>query len=63
MESGLVYEDWPMALENIKLNKLKVACTYSKHVRKNEFKKGDLVWKTILPIGIRDSTFGKWSPN
>jgi hypothetical protein len=26
-------------------------------------KAGDLVWKTILPIGSRSSTFGKWSPN
>jgi hypothetical protein len=24
---------------------------------------GDLVWKTILPLGIRSGKFGKWSPS
>ena len=40
-----------------------MAQTYNKHVSKKEFKEGDLVWKTILPIRIKDSTFGKLSPN
>jgi len=24
---------------------------------------GELVWKTILPIGSKSNQFGKWSPN
>ena len=28
-----------------------------------DFSEGELVWKLILPIGTRDSKFGKWSPN
>ena len=24
---------------------------------------GDLVWKTILPIGAKSNKFGKWSPS
>ena len=27
------------------------------------FQIGDLVWKTILPIGTKDRKFGKWSPS
>jgi hypothetical protein len=25
------------------------------------FQVGDLVWKTILPVGTKDHKFGKWS--
>ena len=51
------------ALENIKANKLKIAKYYNKKVKSKQFSKGDLVWKVKLPIGSRDSKFGKWSPN
>jgi hypothetical protein len=27
------------------------------------FQVGDLVWKTILPLGTRSGKFGKWSPS
>lgn len=27
------------------------------------FQIGELVWKTILPLGSRDQKFGKWSPS
>jgi hypothetical protein len=30
---------------------------------RSAFQVGDLVWKTILPIGTRDNRFGKWSPS
>jgi hypothetical protein len=32
-------------------------------VKKKSFQIGELVWKTILPIGSRNNKFGKWSPN
>jgi len=32
-------------------------------VRERRFSEGELVWKVILPIGSKDSRFGKWSPN
>ena len=52
-----------MALQAIEKEKLRVAKTYNKKVRLKEFQVGDLVWKTILPIGSRSRKFGKWSPN
>jgi hypothetical protein len=51
------------ALENIEKNKIRVAKYYNKKVKVNEFAEGDLVWKALLPIGTKYSTFGKWSPN
>jgi hypothetical protein len=54
---------WLRALENIEANKLRVAKHYNKKVRSKGFSKGDLVWKVRLPIGSKDSKFGKWSPN
>ena len=46
------------ALENIEANKLRIA-----KVKIKQFAEGDLVWKVKLPIGSKDSKFGKWSPN
>ena len=63
MELDSVEKDQLMALENIQLNKLKIAQAYNKHVKKKEFKEGDHIQKIIFPIGIRDLMFGKWSPN
>ena len=49
-------------LREIKKDKLRVAKAYNKKVKLNSFQIGDLVWKTILPIGSKDRKFGKWSP-
>jgi hypothetical protein len=51
------------ALENIEKNKMRVAKYYNKKVKVKQFAEGDLVWKALLPIGSKYSTFGKWSPN
>jgi hypothetical protein len=51
------------ALGKIERDKLRVAKAYNKRVKKKSFQVGDLVWKTILPIGSRSNKFGKWSPN
>ena len=50
-------------LENIEANKLRIVKYYNKKVKSKQFSKGDLVRKVKLPIGSRDSKFGKWSPN
>jgi hypothetical protein len=51
------------ALGEIERDKLRVARTYNKKVKEKLFQVGDLVWKTILPIGSIRNKFGKWSPN
>jgi transposase InsO family protein len=51
------------ALENIEKNKMRVAKYYNKKVKVKQFAEGDLVWKTLLPIGTKYSTFDKWSSN
>lgn len=48
-------------LREIEKEKLRVAKAYNKRVREKSFQLGDLVWKTILPIGTKDNKFGKWS--
>lgn len=50
------------ALESLEANKARVARWYDKKVKVKEFSQGELVRKLILPIGTRDSKFGKWSP-
>jgi hypothetical protein len=50
------------ALGEMKRDELRVARDYNKR-RKKSFQVGDLVWKTILPIGSKSNKFGKWSPN
>jgi hypothetical protein len=52
-----------MALEEIEKEKVRIAKTYNKRVKKMSFQVGDLVWKTILPLGTRSNQFGKWSPS
>jgi hypothetical protein len=39
------------ALTEIEREKLQVAKAYNKKVREKSFPIGDLVWKTILPLG------------
>jgi hypothetical protein len=51
------------ALENIEKNKMRVAKYYNKRVKVKQFAEGDLVWKALLLIGTKYSTFSKWSPN
>jgi hypothetical protein len=51
------------ALEAIEKDKRRVARAYNKRVKAKSFQVGDLVWKTILPIGSRSNKFAKWSPS
>jgi len=51
------------ALKEIEKDKLRVARAYNKKVKDKSFQVGDLVWKTILPLGIKSNKFGKWSPS
>jgi hypothetical protein len=51
------------ALKEIEKDKLRVAKAYNKKVRGKYFQIGELVWKTILPIGTKSNKFGKWSPS
>jgi hypothetical protein len=51
------------ALEEIEKEKVKIAKAYNKCVVKKSFQVGDVVWKTILPLGTRSGKFGKWSPS
>jgi hypothetical protein len=50
------------ALWEIEKDKLWVAKAYNKKVPEKSFQLGDLVLKTILPVGSKDNRFGKWSP-
>jgi hypothetical protein len=51
------------ALQEIEKEKIRVAKAYNKKVTEKTFQVGELVWKTILPLGTRSSKFGKWSPS
>jgi hypothetical protein len=51
------------SLKKIKENKAKVAHAYNKKVKLKEFQVRDLVWEAVLPLGIKDTAYGKWSPN
>ena len=51
------------ALKEIEKDKLRVARAYNKKVKDKSFQVGDLVWKTILPLGMKSNNFGKWSPS
>ncbi|CAL8993664.1 unnamed protein product [Prunus brigantina] len=50
------------ALDRLKAQKEAVARAYDKKTKAKSFGAGDLVWKTILPVGSKDPKFGKWSP-
>ncbi|CAN6706454.1 unnamed protein product [Malus baccata var. baccata] len=39
-----------------------IARAYNKKVKIKSFKEGDLVWKTVFPLGAQLRGFGKWSP-
>jgi hypothetical protein len=51
------------AFSEIERDKLRVARAYNKRVKEKIIQVGDLVCKTILPIGSRSNKFEKWSPN
>ena len=51
------------ALDHIMIQKKKVAWAYNKRARRKSFEEGELVWKVVLPIGVKGSELGKWSPN
>ncbi|XP_059669376.1 uncharacterized protein LOC132314542 [Cornus florida] len=51
------------ALDHIQVQKRRVARAYNKRVRAKTFGEGNLVWKTVLLIGVNDRKYGKWSPN
>ena len=48
-----------MALKKIEKDKACVAKAYNKKVKVKSFQVGELVWKTILPIGSKSNQFGK----
>jgi hypothetical protein len=50
------------ALKEIEKDKARVAKAYNKKVKSKSFQVGELVWKTILPIGSKSNKFGRWSP-
>jgi hypothetical protein len=50
-------------LEEKEKEKIKIAKEYNKRVMEKLFQVGDLVWKTILPLGTQSGKFGKWSPS
>ena len=50
------------ALINVEANNVRLGRWYDKRVKIKTFGQGDLVWKLIMPIGTKDSKFGKWSP-
>ena len=51
------------ALKEIVKDKLRVTRAYNKKVRAKSFQVGELVWKTILPLGTKSNKFGEWSPS
>jgi hypothetical protein len=50
-------------LGEIERDKLRIARAYNKRVKEKSFQVGNLVWKTILPIGSKSNKFRKWSSN
>lgn len=56
-------EDRLVAFDQVQLNKRRVERTYNKHVRLKRFSEGDIIWKSILPLGEKDLELGKWSLN
>jgi hypothetical protein len=51
------------ALEEIEKDKLRVARAYNKKVKSKSFQVGELVWKIIWPLGMKNNKFDKWSPS
>ncbi|XP_038678544.1 uncharacterized protein LOC119979984 [Tripterygium wilfordii] len=51
------------ALNSMIVQKKKITKAYNKKVKKRVFYEGQMVWKVILPLGIKDRELGKWSPS
>ena len=51
------------ALKEIEKDKFWMARSYNKKVKLKILQVGDLVWKTILPLEMKNNKFGKWSPS
>ena len=51
------------ALKEIEKDKFRMARAYNKKVKAKSFQVGELIWKTILPLGTKSNKFGKWSPS
>ena len=47
-------------LNETEKDKFQVARTYNKMVKSKSFQVGDLVWMTILPLGMKSNKSGKW---
>ena len=47
------------ALKEIEKDKLRVA----RAIKLKSFQVGDPVWKSILPLGMKNNKFGKWLPS
>ena len=58
-----VSDKWLYVLKKIEKDKLRVARAYNKKVRAKSFQVGELVWKTVLSLGMKSNKFGKWSPS
>ena len=58
-----ISDKWLQTLKKIEMDKLRVARAYNKKVRAKSFQVGELIWKTILPLGTKSNKFGKWSPS
>lgn len=63
MELKTINNKRMQAFNHMLMQKDKVAESYNKRVRKKSCKVGDLIWKLILPIEIKNRELGKWSPN
>ncbi|XP_024172220.1 uncharacterized protein LOC112178292 [Rosa chinensis] len=50
------------ALDNLVMEKQRIARAYDKRTRGRSYKEGDLVWKAILPLGEKLTGRGKWTP-
>jgi hypothetical protein len=55
-----VYESRFKVLEEIEMEKIKIAKAYNKCVMEKSFQDGDLVCKIILPLETRSGKFGNW---
>ena len=54
-----VDEERMQAFNNLIIQKKKISRIYNKKVKKKNFKEGDLVWKVILPVGVKDREYEK----
>ena len=52
-----------LALDHLKMQKLRDRKAYNKRIKFKTFSKGELIMKVILLIGLKDPKLGKCSPN